>query len=442
MKKGSILVAILVILSGLMTVGVALSSAVSSSSIKIQKQYKRLSALAYAEAGVNKGLWKINTGDLTYATGANGTLESDVEGGQYRVKITSCPGISDCKYIESTGFLPTEASPDATKTVRVKINGVQNITTLNFNYSAQSNANQISLSNNAIIKGSAYSNGPIYLTNGSTITGNATSTGTTPTTSYISGTNGSKINGNASAYTITPSNGMVKGTKTTNVYPPAQGSPIAPADLENTINTWEAGATAGSVFNGNKTLSGTNNSLGPIQINGDLTLTNFAELKVTGTIWVQGNINISNGAKVFLDPSFGNNSGVIIADYKTDRTDWTKGKINLSNNATISGTDKNNPKTPSYILMFSTQQPKSPAQPTNWLSYPAISVSNNVHGGVYYAPFGSYSQSNVAQIRAVVANGIVLQNNATLDYDGNWGNSGISTGPAGKWTITEWLILN
>ena len=436
-RRGSVLVAVLIILSGLMTIGIVLTSAVNSSSIKIQKQYKKLSALSYAEAGINKGLWKINVPDLTYATGANGILEKDIAGGEYRVRITDCPGVSDCKYIESTGYLPTEARPDAQKTVRVKINGVQNTTTLKFNYSAQSNANQISISNNAIIKGSAFSNGPIYMNNGANITGNATSTGNNPSNSYISG---GKVNGNATAYTITGT--AVGGTKTTAVYPPAQAMPMTDAELLTTVNSWEANATSGGVIIGNKTIDGVNNSLGPIQINGDLIVTNNSEVRITGTIWVQGNIIINNGAKLYLDPSYGNNSGVIMADYKTDRTDYTKGKIDISNGATISGVDKNNPKTPSYLLMFSTQQPKSPAMPSNWKDYPAISVANNVYGGVYYAPYGSYSQSNVAQIRAVAANGIVLQNNATLDYDGNWGNSGISTGPAGKWTITEWLILD
>lgn len=435
MKKGSVLVAVILLLTGLMTIGVALTSAVTSSSIKIQNQYKRLSALAYAEAGVNKALWKINTGDLSYATASNGILETDVSGGQYRVKVVSCSGASDCKYIESTGYLPTEARPDATKTVRVKLNGVQNVTTLNFNYSAQSNSNEIRMDNNAVIKGSAYSFGPIRMNNGSTITGNATSAGTTPTTSYIGGTDGSIISGNGSAYTITPSN-MVKGVRASGVYPAQQGTPIAAADLEDTITTWEASATAGSVFNDNKTITGTNNALGPIQINGDLNISNNSELRVTGTIWVQGNINVSNNAKVYLDPSFGNNSGLVIADYKTDRNNQNKGLINLNNGVTISGTDKNNPKTPSFLLMFSTQKS------SDWDYNPAISASNNIHGGVYYAPYGSYAQSNVAQIRAVIANGIILRNNAVLDYDGNWGNSGISTGPAGKWTITEWLILN
>lgn len=442
MKKGSVLVAILIILSGLMTIGIGLTSVVTSSSIKVQRQYKRLSALAYAEAGVSKGLWKINTGDLSYATGVNGVLETDLSGGQYRVKVTNCPGTSDCRYIESTGYVPTATRPDAVKTVRVKINGVQNVTTLNFNYSAQSNANQIFMSNNTTIKGSAYSAGPINMDNGAKITGNATSYGTSPSTSYIGGTNQARILGNGNAFTITPANGFVLGTKTTGVYPAAQNPPIAPADLESTIDGFEASATVGGVIEGNVTIDGVTSTLGPKQINGDLTLTNNAELKLTGNIWVNGNIYVRNGAKMYLDASFGNNSAIVLADYKSNRADWTKGKITLDNNATISGIDKNNPKTPSYILMFSTQSPQAPAEPTNWMTYPAITVSNNVHGGVYYAPYGSYAQSNVAQIRAVVANGLILLNNAVLDYDGNWGNSGISSGPAGKWTITEWLILD
>jgi hypothetical protein len=433
MKKGSVLVGIMIVLSGLMTIGISLSSAVLSSSIKIQRQYKKLSALAYAEAGINRGLWEINKGNLSY--GSTPTLDNTLSGGQFEVLVTNCG--TDCKYIVSTGYVPTKAQPDSRRTVRVKINGVQEVTNINFTYSAQSNANKIKLSNNAIIKGSAYSNGPIEMANNSKITGNATSTGNSPTISNISS---GRVDGNANAYSIIGTS--VGGTTTTGIYPPTQNPPISDADLNNTIDTWEAAAESGGTFNGNKNISGINNSLGPIKINGDLIVGNNAELRLTGTIWVNGNITIDNGAKVYLDSVYGNNSGIIIADYKADRTDWTKGVININNGATISGTDKNNPKTTSYTLVFSTQQPKSPAQPSNWETYPAINISNNVHGGVYYCPFGSYAQTNVAQIRAVFANGIVLRNNATLDYDGNWGNSGISYGPGGKWTITEWLILN
>jgi cytoskeletal protein CcmA (bactofilin family) len=443
-KNGSILLGVLLVLVGLMTVAIGLSSAVMSSSVKIQKQYKQLDALTYAEAGVNKGLWKVNQNTdntwLNNAKSAQGTLETDLSGGQYRVWILNCNPVSaNCYYIKSTGFLPTEAKPQATRTVRVKINGVQNVTTLNFGFSAQSGTNQISMSSNATIKGSAYSNGPIYMTSNATITGNAISTGTTPTTSYISGSSNAKIMGDAHAYTISGNSSFVKGTKYTGVYPPSQDPPIAPANLQSTIDTWEASASGGGVYNGNKTITGNNNSLGPIKINGNLVVSNNAKLKLTGAVWVDGNITISNNSTVYLDPSYGNNSEVFIADYKQDRTNSSEGVITISNNATISGVDANNPKTPSYILVFSTQQPSTPS---NWQTQPAITLSSNVLGGVYYAPFGSYSQSGNAQIRAVVANGIVLSSNAMLDYDGNWGNSGISTGPGGKWTITEWLILD
>jgi len=441
-KRGFVLLAILLIVSGLMTVGIALTSAVSSTSIKIQRQYKRLSALAYSEAGVQKGLWKINQGTdtawLNQAKTAQGKLESDITGGQYRVWIKNCtPVSSDCNYVVSTGFLPTEAKPDADKTVRVKINGADSNTTLNFQSGAQSFGNEINLANNAEIDGSAYSVGPIRMGGGnSEVEGNAVSYGNTPATSYIS--DGS-VDGNAAAFTITGTD-VWYGTKTTGKYPTPQAKPIADADLNDTIDGWEASALAGGTFTGNKTVSG-NTTLGPIWIDGNLTISNNAQVKLLGNVWVSGNITINNNARVYLDSSFGNNSAVMIADYKQNRADYTKGIITVSNNATISGSNKNNTKTPSFTLMFSTQTTRSPAS-SYWKTNYAINVSNNANGGVFYAPFGSYHQSNVAHTRAVVANGIILDTNAVLSYDGNWGNSTISGGPSGKWTITEWLILD
>jgi len=432
MKKGSVLVAILMILSGLMTIGIGLTSVVTSSSIKIQRQYKRLSALAYAEAGVNKGLWKINTGDLSYATGADGILETDIEGGEYRVKIYECPDIADCRYIESTGSTPTEAKPDATKTVRVRIDGIQIVTNINFGFSIQSNSNEVELRNNSTVKGSVYSNGKINMGTGTLITGNATSAGATPTTSYI-GTKGI-VNGNGNAYTITGTN--VKGTKTTGLYPTPQPMPISDSELEDTIDAWEAVAASGYNSPGSLTLTG-NSELGPAKINGDLIIN--GDLKVNGVIWVSGNITIMDWSHVYLNSSYGNNSGVIIADYKADRL--SKGRITIGHNAVISGIQKDNPKTTSYLLMFSTKT----STPENWNTDAGYAIDLNdvgVLGGVYYAPFGSYHQKNHGLIRAVASNGLVLDQNATIDYDGNWGNSGISTGPAGKWTITEWLILD
>lgn len=438
MRKGNILVAVVSMMAVLLTMAVALSGVVLSTTIKIQKTYTRLSALSYAEAGINLTLFKVNQGSdtafLNQAKTTQGKLMTDITGGQYRVWIQDCAPVSTyCNYIQAKGFIPTEAAPTATKTVRVKINGVDNVTNMNFAYSAQSGANQIQMSNNSKVKGSVYSNGIIQMDGGATITGNATSAGNSPSTSRIHFGNGSgaTVNQVASAYTIDSK--ITAGSKVTGAYPPTQSPPIPASDLENTITGWETAAAAGWNSPGSFTVS-SSQSLGPAKINGDLNINNT--LQITGPIWVNGNVTISGGVSVYLASSFGNDSEVIIADYRADRT--AKGKISIGNGAKISGTQKDNPKTTSFTMLFSTQTSNS----SNWTSSFAIELgSPNVLGGVYYAPYGSYHQKNNGQIRAVACNGLVLDNGATIDYDQNWANSGISTGPAGKWTITEWLIL-
>jgi cytoskeletal protein CcmA (bactofilin family) len=304
---------------------------------------------------------------------------------------------------------------------------------MNFQFAAESNANQVEMANNSTVKGSVYSNGPIYMGSKALITGNATSSGSTPTTSLIAKSNGSNpsVTGTAKAFTIT---NVSTGSQTTGSYPPVQAMPISDADLASTIDGWEAAAATGYNSPGSVIINGTNNQLGPAKINGDLTIN--GDLQINGTIWVDGNIIINGGAHVYLNTSYGNNGGVMIADHKADRA--AKGKITVGNSAYISGIQKLNPKTPSYTMLFSTYTNTA----ANWNSSFAIELANpGVQGGVYYAPFGSFHMKNNGQIRAVAANGLIVDQNITLDYDGNWGNSGISNGPAGKWTITEWQIM-
>lgn len=465
MKKGSVIVGIIMLLTGLMTISVALTSTVLSSSIKVQRQYQKLNALAYAEAGVNRGLWEINNGNLDY--GQSTTLDKSLTGGEFDVLVTDCG--TDCKYITSTGYVPTKTKADATRTVRVKINGVQNNGLFSFKYGIQAGIYGVNLEGydeehheehhgnhhdeRATVKGSIFSEGPVEMDRDHVlVSGSVTSydEDQTPSGSYI---HGGVISGDARAYTIQHS--TVNGTKYSGVYPPVEPMPIPEDQLYSTIDGWEAVAEAGEVFNGNKTLSGNNNALGPVKIDGNLTLSNNARLRVTGTLWVTGNITINNNAKVYLDPSYGNDSGIIIADHKTDRANHNYGRIVLENGATISGIDPNNPKTPSYIMMFSTnpatgnedhhQHGHHSHEHHNhsyWHGGSAIELHNNALGGVFYAPFGIVKMQENSQARALVGLGIDGEQNATIDYDSGMANSNLAGGPAGKWTITEWLILN
>ncbi len=437
--QGNVLLGIMLLLTGLMTVAIALSSAVLSTSIKIQRQYKSLRALTISEAGLNKGLWKVNVPDLTYGTAPGGILETDLTGGEYRVEISDCPAPeTNCKYIKSTGYVPTYANPEATRVVRVKINKATSTSNVSFKFGVQVDNFGTYISNNAKINGSVFSSGPVQMSNNSQITGNVISYGKTIFTSWIYGSG--KIIGDAKAWLISGVN--VTGTKTQGSYPPDQDMPIKTAELNTTIDAWETEAANGSVHIGNLTTTGSSNKLGPIKIDGNWTISNNAEVEIMGTIWVTGNITVGNNAKIFLTPSYGNSSGIIIADHKTDRSDSNFGTITVRQGSKISGIDKNNPKTPSYIMMFSTE---SPPNPWDWLLQffvHAITIEQGSVGGVFYAPFGSLHLQQNAQARAIATAGLLIDQNAIVDYDGGLANSSFAGGPAGPWTITEWLILD
>jgi hypothetical protein len=428
-KSGNTLLAVILLLTALLSIGIALSSAVLSTNVKVAKTYNRLAALSYAEGGVNKALWSINkTG--TYTT----TLDTSLSGGEFEATVTDCG--ANCKQIQSIGYVPTKAKPIAKRTVRIKINGVNSTTNISFKYGVQVDDLGTFMENNATVKGSIFSNGPIINGNKSTsITGTAISHSSFFLTSLISdGT----INGDARAFLI--SGATVKGTKYTGTVPPYQEMPIKDADLNPTIDDWENTALTGGT-QGNTTISGTNNQLGPKKIDGNLVVNNNAELQVNGTIWVTGNITVGNGAKVFLAPSYGTSSGVIIADHKTNRSEFHAGRIVINQQATISGIDPNNPKTPSYIMLFSTQQPPPPFEDF-WKLWPAITIYNGSLGGVYYAPFGSIELKNNALARALACSGLLIRQNGIVDYDAGMANSSFASGPAGFWTTTEWQVLD
>ena len=406
MKKGNVLLGVVLLLSALLTIGIALSSAVLSTNIKVKRTYHRLAALSYAEGGVNRALWEINKNG-SYAT----TLDNSLPGGQFEATVTDCG--TNCKQITSIGYVPSKVHYSAKRTIRIKINGVISNSNISFNYGVQVDELGIYADNNSTIKGSVFSNGPIVNAGKNTsITGAATSHGSNFLLSSItSGT----IGGDARAFFII--NSTVKGTKYAGVNPGYQGMPIPTDQLNTTIDGWEAQAEAGGIINNN------------------------AKLEMRGTIWVSGNIYIKNGANVYLNSGYGNNSGILIADYKQDRLNFNQGRIYVNQNSVISGIDPQNPKTPSYIMLFSTQHPQSPFE-TFWKLWPAITIEQNSVGGVYYSPFGSLAVKQNAQARALASAGLVLEENALVDYDAGMANSNFANGPSGKWTITEWQALD
>lgn len=224
------------------------------------------------------------------------------------------------------------------------------------------------------------------------------------------------------AYSHTVNNSTIRGTNycqtgtgnnkscnTTLADPVEIGMPIS----DQNIQDWKDAAAAGGVTNGNYSLSGSNGSLGPRKISGDLMVQNNATLTVNGTIWVTGNVNISNNATVQLASGYGSSEGVIIVD----------GTVSIGNNANFYGSGTSG----SYVMILTTSN-----------SSGAINLQNNAGAVILYAANGTINVSNNAGARSITGYMISLSNNAVITYDSGLANSNFSSGPSGSWNVSSW----
>lgn len=229
------------------------------------------------------------------------------------------------------------------------------------------------------------------------------------------------INGNAHANTInscaissdayfqTISDSTVGGTQYPNSPDPGmENMPIS----ESNIADWKAVAEDGGAINGNYTLiNGAIDSLGPKKIIGNLIISNNADLTITGTVYVTGTINISNGGKLRLGANYGESSGIVLSD----------GAISVSNNSVFytngAGT---------YLMLL------SDATGT------AINISNNANTVIFYATRGIANVANNAALKEVTAYGINLSNGAQVTYESGLASAKFSSGSGATWEIESW----
>lgn len=427
MKKGSALVGALILMVGMLVIGLSLSSAVLSTYLKTTRAYKNISALSYAEAGIHKALYELNKPSSTYT----GELDNiSLGGGSFDVTVVNT-GLPNVKYITATGYVPSKAKPQAKKQVRVKIGDKPSATGVAFNYGVQVGPLGVIMSNNSAIIGNVYGQGTFQGSINALVTGDLIMSGAT---GRITET---KVNGNAKAHTIdksriekdayfqTISNTTVGGTQYPNSPDPIDYDlPIA----LSTITDWESAAAAVQVHEGNLILSESTSTLGPIKINGNLTITNNSIITLTGTVWVTGNVEFANNAIVNLDPGYGSSSGMIIADSQTD--DFNYGKVLIQNNVIMGGSGT----TGSYLMILSANSGSTTANP-------AIDIANNSSAVVYYSTVGLIEVKNNARIRAISGGGLYLSNGAIIEYDTGLANGEFTGGPGGAWSILEWQII-
>lgn len=181
---------------------------------------------------------------------------------------------------------------------------------------------------------------------------------------------------------------------------------------EQNVLDWKAVAEAGGTFLGSKTIT-SDTTLGPLKIDGNLTVDNSKVLTMAGTIWVQGNLIVENNGKMKLSSDYRSSEGVIVVD----------GTITISNNGIFEGSGT----TGSYMMALTTSSSSS-----------AITLSNNGGAVALYAANGTINVANNGSAISLTGYYIHLSNNAIIIYDSGLRNANFVSGPSGSWNIAGW----
>ena len=223
------------------------------------------------------------------------------------------------------------------------------------------------------------------------------------------------------AYFQTLSNTTVHGTQHSgSVDPPTQAFPIS----DGNIAEWKQAAEAGDPVIGDFHPSIGETRLGPTKITGNLILDNHQILILTGTVWVQGYIDVSNGGSIRLDPDYGRNSGVIIADK------W----MQMSNNGVFDGSGDPD----SFLMMASLANCRGGTQTADCAANnSSIILHNNVDSTIFYAPNGLIYLNNLVRVKETAGYMMHLSNNTEVDYESGLANALFSNGPSGAWTAVR-----
>jgi len=240
------------------------------------------------------------------------------------------------------------------------------------------------------------------------------------------------VNGNATANTITGSTigGVAycqtgssnnKACNTSQADPSPLNMPLSEANIQQLRDD----ATAGGTITGDYIAAGTT-SLGPKKITGNLSITNGATVKLTGVIYVVGNVDVSNNGTLKCDTSFGANSCMLVVD----------GWIDAGNNANFNGSGTAG----SYILGVTAIEGCNGGTQTASCAVgnSGINLANNLAGAVFYASKSMVNLSNNAELKAVIGYKLNLANNTEIEYEQGVANANFSSGPGGGWNVKSW----
>lgn len=416
----------LTILVLIIAFGIALSlSFLAAGEARISRNIIVSSQAYYiAEAGIEDALLRIFDPQIPYSDSNTLFLEE----GRAVVSITE---LSTSATVESQGEI-------AGLVRKIEARALVLSDEVNFHYGIQVGGGGLTMEGNSRVLGNIYSNGPIQGASNARIDGDAYSAGPAGAISqiWVYKSESGSSDGNAYAHAISNSNiengayyQELNNTTAGSYYPDSPDPEIKEMPIaEEQIVQWKDAAALGGTISGYYLGSNDEDSLGPIKVEGDLTITSNAVLTLTGSIWVAGNININSNAAIQLDGSYGINSGVMITD----------GKIFLEGNTVICGSEGYNskkkecyPNQGSFLMLLSTN-------PSLDSESPAIEASSNNDIAVLYANQGLIKLNSNSRLKEVTGYASYLSSNAVVAYESGLADLNFTSGPGGIWQVVSW----
>ncbi len=411
-KGAALIIGIIIIMSITLIIGLNLSFLAFSAMANMKNKIYSAQSLYASEAGLEDALLKLSDSSLSLTSPYSFSLDNQA------VEVNVSELVGGARTITSLGNAEERIKKLAV-TYMIKSDDVS------FHYGVQIGKGGMIMGNNSLVEGNVFSNGSIVPAGGGNgeIDGTAIVAIDNNVLDSIDVTNGDAYTYSCKDSNISDTLYYVSGGTVDNC---SYGSlvmlneEIASEPLpisNNDIQEWKTEAEAGGTITGDHTYDSQNASLGPVKITGNLTITNNSIVNITGTIYVQKDLIIDNNAIAKLDSEYGSLSGMVIAD----------GKISFRNNGIAAGSGEEG----SFIMLLSTNASLN-------ANSPAIDVTNNTEGAIFYTNTGLIHLHNNINIKEATGYQVQLDNNAEVNYETGLENISFTSGPGGSWEAVNW----
>lgn len=376
LKGGNIWVGVLILMTVLITIGLALTSNVLVTLSQSKRQEQIILAGTIADGAVDRAVWQLNKSASYSGEDALSFPENGPSIGEVDISVTpTADPLTKNVYVKS--YIPSKANPKASRQIRAMISAKPNSDNVSFHYAVQVGEGGLNMNPNSKINGTVYSNG--------------------------------SVSGAGTIFSDTYAVGTITGVTVPAPYNKFPGSPNQPMPSID-FNAWKLEANMNDdAYTGD--LTKTSGSLGPRRIDGNC---DFSNITITGPIYCSGSITISG--TLSISPLFGSNGTVLLTD----------GVIN-NNGAIVNDTGAS----PKGYLMFITSSTDANA---------AVTLGNWSTGGVFLANNGGVTVNPHTHPVIVSGYRFNMQPNSDLTCDAGLGSASFVNGPGGSWTVTEYQI--